>query len=162
MVDPIKGGAEINMNDPSLLATLQCTLQCMRHAQKCITGTQSFLISKLGGWSTPLRSINPPRQRHQGLKHLTQYRCYGNRSVVGNRGGRWTLWNRGDKGPPLDRVACLQQAGKLPRRKRHRNTTVRRGARTSAVLLRKKETYPMGQSPHKGPSLTRDSQPHST
>ena len=31
-------------------------------------------------------------------------------------------------------LACLQQAGKLPRRKRRRNTTLRRGARTSAVL----------------------------
>ena len=29
MVDPIKGCTEINRHDPSLLLTLQCTLQCM-------------------------------------------------------------------------------------------------------------------------------------
>ena len=32
--------------------------------------------------------------RHQALKHLGQYRCCENRSVIGNRGGWWTLWNR--------------------------------------------------------------------
>ena len=48
MVDPIKGCAEINLNDPSLLPTLKCTLQCMRPTLKCITGTQTFPISKLG------------------------------------------------------------------------------------------------------------------
>ena len=46
MVDPIKGRADINLHDPSLLPTLQCTLQCLGHAQKCITGTQTF---QLGG-----------------------------------------------------------------------------------------------------------------
>ena len=50
MVDPIKGCTEIDLHDPSLLPTLQCTLQCMGHAQKCITGTQTCPISKLGGW----------------------------------------------------------------------------------------------------------------
>ena len=50
MVDPIKGCTEVNLHDPSLLPTLQCTLQCKGHAQKCITGTHTFLISKLGGW----------------------------------------------------------------------------------------------------------------
>ena len=96
---PIKGCAEINLYDPSLLPTLQCTLQCMWHAQKCITGTQTFPISKLGGWkhSTALHKSSEA-SRHQALKHLRQYWYYGNRSVVGNRGGRWILWNRGDIG----------------------------------------------------------------
>ena len=44
------GCAEINLFDPSLLPTLLCTLHCVRHAQWCITGTQTFLISKLCGW----------------------------------------------------------------------------------------------------------------
>ena len=48
MVDPIKGCDEINLNNPSHLPILQCTLQCMRHTQMYITGTQTFLISKLG------------------------------------------------------------------------------------------------------------------
>ena len=92
MVDPIKGSAEVNLKDPSLLPTLQCTLQCMRHALKCITGTQTFPISKLGGWKhTTAFHRSSEVNRHQALKHLRQYRCYGNRSVVGNRGGRWTL-----------------------------------------------------------------------
>ena len=50
MVDPIKGCTEINLYDPSLMPTLQCTLQCMQHTQKCITGTLTFPMSKLGGW----------------------------------------------------------------------------------------------------------------
>ena len=50
MVDPLKGCAEINLYDPSLLPTLQCTLQCMRHTEKCITGMQTFPMSKLSGW----------------------------------------------------------------------------------------------------------------
>ena len=49
MVDPIKDCTENNLRDPSLLAILQWTLQCA-HAQKRITGTQTFPISKLGGW----------------------------------------------------------------------------------------------------------------
>ena len=49
MVDPIKGCDEINLCDPTLMPTIQCTLQCMQHTQKCITGTQTFLIRKLGG-----------------------------------------------------------------------------------------------------------------
>ena len=32
------------------LPTLQCTLQCMGHAQNCTTGTQTFPIRKLTGW----------------------------------------------------------------------------------------------------------------
>ena len=49
MVDPMKGCAEINLHDPSLLPTFECTLQYMEHAKKCITGTQTFPVSKLGG-----------------------------------------------------------------------------------------------------------------
>ena len=99
MVDPIKGCAEINLNDPILQPTLQCSLQCMSHAQKCITGTQTFPISKLGGWKhTTEFHKSSEANRHQALKHLRQYRCYENLSVIGNRGGRWTLWNWGDIG----------------------------------------------------------------
>ena len=50
MVDPIKSCTEVNLCDQSLLPILQCTLQCMGHTQKCITGTQTFPISNLGGW----------------------------------------------------------------------------------------------------------------
>ena len=47
IVDPIKGCTEINLYDPSLLPTLHCNSQCMRHTEKCFTGTQTFPISKL-------------------------------------------------------------------------------------------------------------------
>ena len=68
-------------------------------AQMYITGTQTFLISKLGGWSTILCSTNRPRRtEHQKLKHLRHYWCYGDRSVIGNRGWRGTFRNRGDIG----------------------------------------------------------------
>ena len=58
MVNSIKGCTKINLHHPSLFPTLQCTLQCMGDAQKCITGTKTYPMSKLGGWITPLRSIN--------------------------------------------------------------------------------------------------------
>ena len=97
MVDPIKDCAEINLHDPCLLPTIQCTLQCMGHAQKCITGTQTFPISKLGGWKyTTAFHKSSKWTQHQALKHLRQYWCYGNWSVIGNRGGRWTFRNWGD------------------------------------------------------------------
>ena len=62
MVDPIKGCAEINLHDPRVMPTLQCTLQYMGHSQKCIAGTQIFPISKLGFGSTPQRSRNRSRR----------------------------------------------------------------------------------------------------
>ena len=80
-----------------LLPILQCTLQCMRHTQKCITGSQTFPISNLcGSKHTTAFHKSSEANRHLALKHLRQYWCYGNRSVVGNRGRRWTFWNRGD------------------------------------------------------------------
>ena len=57
MVDPIKGCTEINLHDPSLLATLQCTLQCMGHAQKCITCGGSLVTTVPGhscNWGPPV------------------------------------------------------------------------------------------------------------
>ena len=97
MVDPIKGSTEVNLHDPSLLPTLQCTLECMGHAQKRITGTQTFMISKLGGWKlTTAFHKSSKANRHQALKYFRQYCCYGDWSVIGNRRGRWTFRNWGD------------------------------------------------------------------
>ena len=64
IVYSIKGCAEINQYDPSLLPPLQCTLQCIGHAQKCITGTLTFRITKLGGWkhTTAFHKIKCPRR----------------------------------------------------------------------------------------------------
>ena len=50
MVDPIESCAKINLLGPSLLPNLQCGLQCMGHAQKCITGTRPDLTDKQTGW----------------------------------------------------------------------------------------------------------------
>ena len=45
-----------------------------RHAQKYITGTQTFPISKLGGWKhTTAFHKSSKTNRHQALKHLRQY-----------------------------------------------------------------------------------------
>ena len=97
MVNPIKCCTEINLHDASLLPTVQCTLQCMGHAQKCITGTQTFPIIKRCGWKHTIAFHKLSKtNRHQVLKHLRQYWCYGNWSVIGNRGGRWTFQNWGD------------------------------------------------------------------
>ena len=136
MVDPINGFAEINLHDPCLLPSLQCTLQCIRQAQKCITSTLTFPISKLGGWKhTTAFHKSSGANRHQTLKRLRQHRCYGNWSVVGNRGGRWALWNRGDSG-------LSPASWETTQTNKPRNTTLRRGARTSAVLWRKRWTIP--------------------
>ena len=99
MVDPFKGCTEVNLHDPNLMPTLQYTLQCEGDAQKCITGMQTFPISKLGGLKhTTAFHKSSKTNRYQALKHLGQYRCYGNWSVIGNRRGRWTFRNWGDIG----------------------------------------------------------------
>ena len=99
MVDPIKSSTEVDLHNPGLLPTLQCTLQCMWCIQKCITGAQTFPINKLGGWKhTTVFHKSSETKCHQMLKHLWQYWCYGNWSVIGNRGGRWTFWNWSDIG----------------------------------------------------------------
>ena len=68
IVDRINGYTEANLHDQSLLPTLQCTLQCMGHAQECITGDQTFPISKLGGWKhTTAFHKSPKMNRHQAL-----------------------------------------------------------------------------------------------
>ena len=56
------------------MPTLQCTLQCMGHAQKCITGNKTFLISKLGSWKHTLAfQKSSETNRYQTLKNLRQY-----------------------------------------------------------------------------------------
>ena len=42
MVDPIKCSAEINLYDPSLLPTLQCTFQCLGQAQYALQVPRPF------------------------------------------------------------------------------------------------------------------------
>ena len=96
MVNHFNGCTEINLHSPSLLPTLQCISQCMGHTQKCITGAQNFPISKLGGWKHTITFHKSSKMsRHQALKHLRQSLCYGNRLVIGNRGGGWTFRNWG-------------------------------------------------------------------
>ena len=71
----------------------------MGHTQKCITGTQPFPISKLGGWKdTTAFHKSSKANQHHALKHLRQYWCYGNWPVIGNRRGRWTFRNWCDIG----------------------------------------------------------------
>ena len=73
--------------------------------------------------------------KHQVLKHLRQYWCYGNCSVIGNRRGWWTFWNWGDIGLSPARQETTQ-TNKPPK---HYTKT---GAITSAVLLRKRGNIP--------------------
>ena len=66
------------------------------HPHKVHRKCQAFPISKLGGWKhTTAFHESSKTDRHQALKHLRQHWCYGNRSVIGNRGRGWTLrdWN---------------------------------------------------------------------
>ena len=71
----------------------------MGHAQNCITGTHTLPVSKLGGWkhTTAFHKLSKTN-RHQALKHLRQYWwCYGYWLLIGNREGRWTFRNWGDR-----------------------------------------------------------------
>ena len=77
------------------------------------------------------------------LKKLRQYWCYGNRSVIGNRGGRWTFRNWGDTGLS---PASLETTQTNMQMKHH--TTM--GAIASAVLLRKRGDIPNGSVPPNG------------
>ena len=140
MVDHIKGSTEINQHDPSLKPTLQCTLQRLgtqtfpSQAHWYITGTQTFPISKLGGWkhTTAFHKLSK-MNRHQALKHLRQYLCYGNWSVIGNRRGWWTFQNWGDIG--LSKASReTTQTNKLPK---HYTKTM--GHNISSSLKKKKK-----------------------
>ena len=133
MVDPIKGCTDVNPHDPSLLKTLQYTLQCMGHSQNSIRGTQTFPISKLDRWNHTTASHKSSKtNRNQALKHLGQHSCYGNRSVIGHRGERSTLRNWGDIGlTPASRETT--QTNTPP--KHHTKT----GSKTS--VLEKDEKY---------------------
>ena len=135
MVDPIKGCAEINLNDPSLLSTLQCTLPCMRHAQKCITSTQTFPISKLGGRTHTIAfNRTSKRNRQKALKNLWQYWCYRNRLVVCNRGGLWSIWNRGD----IDLSSASRESTQTNNLQKHYTKT---GGQNISSSLKKKRKH---------------------
>ena len=139
MVDPVNGSTEINQRDPSLLPTLQCTLQCVGHPQKCIIGTQTFPISKLGGWKhTTAFHKSLKMYIQQALKHLRQYLCYGIQSVIGNRGGRWTFRNWGVIGQSKSGNYLNVQAAE---------TLNKEGTITSAVLLTKRGNIQNGSVP---------------
>ena len=62
-------------------------------------GIQTFPINRLGAWkhSTAFHKSYKTKG-HEAIKHLRQYWCYGNWSVIGNRGVRWTFRNWGDIG----------------------------------------------------------------
>ena len=107
------------------------------HWKMCITGTQTCPISKLGGLKiTTAFHKSSKTNWHQTHKHLRQYWYYGNRSVIGNRGRRWTFRNLGDINlSPESRETT--QMNKPPKH------YTRRGVITS-VLLRKRANIPNG------------------
>ena len=64
----------------------------MEYTQKCITGTQTFPISKLSGWKHTNEFNKSSKITQQKiLKRLRQHLCHGNQLVIGNRGGWWTV-----------------------------------------------------------------------
>ena len=155
MVHPIKGCTEISLHDPSLLPTLQSTLQCMGHAQKCIIVPRPFQSANWVVASTPLRSINLSRQadtRGSNTFDNTDVLEICRLLATENECGHLRI------GVTL---ACLQQAGKLHRGTSRQNTTPRRGP-YQQFSFEKEETYQIGRCHHKGPSLTRDAPLHST
>ena len=115
------------------------TLFSVSYTHKCIAGIQTFPISKLGGWKHTTASHKSSEvNRHLVLKHFRQYWCFGNWLVqlaTEEDGGLFEIGMT---------LACLQQAGKLPRWTSRLNTKIRQGARTSAVLFRKRGNIPNG------------------
>ena len=73
------------------------TVTLYSRAAHTMWAAQSFPISKLGGWKhkTAINKSSEANQ-HQALKHLRQYWCYKNWSVIGNQRGRWTFRNWSD------------------------------------------------------------------
>ena len=95
-----KAAAEINLHDPSFLpAHSLMHFAVYGHSQKCITGSQTFPISKLCGLKhTTSFHKSSETNRHQKHKQLRQYWRYRNGSEIGSRGGRWNFRNMGDIG----------------------------------------------------------------
>ena len=149
MVDPVKSDTEVDLNNSNLLPLLQSTL-CRRlascpfsKAHNGITSVKTFPINKLGGFKCTSTFHKPPKMnQHQTLKLLDQNKCYAH--------GNWSLivpWRRRSTFRNLGNISWSPASRKATQTKyRWRNTTPRRGARTSAVLFKKKEeTYRMGQ-----------------
>ena len=57
-----KAALKLSWTILNLMPTLLRTLQCMGHAEKRITGTQTFPISKVGSWKHTTASINRARR----------------------------------------------------------------------------------------------------
>ena len=130
MVDPIKGCTEINLHNFRFLPALQCTLQCMGHAQKCITESKTFPLSNMGGWKrTTSFHKSSKTYRHQALKPLRQYLCHGNWSEIGNRGGRRTFRN-------WSAIGLSVASRNLSRRNNYPDETTRETTDRNRTLLR--------------------------
>ena len=114
MVDPIKGWAEINLHNPSLLPTPNA-LCSVWDTHKCpYTGTQTFRISKLGCWKHTIAFQKSPETTDTRRSNsLDNTGGYGNRSVIDNRGRRWTFLNLGHTGLSLA-SRKTSQTNKLP------------------------------------------------
>ena len=156
MVDSIKGRAEINLHDPSLLPILQCTLQCIPHAQKCISDAQTFPISKQAGWlhATAFHK-SFETNRHQMLKHLRHYWSYGNRD-------RCMLSYSLQQMRSMDLMELewhwpVSTKPGTTQTKKPLKQYIKTGSQNISSSRKKNETNPTGQCHYKGPSLTRDS-----
>ena len=75
--DTIKSSAEVDLHNPGLLPAFQCTKVHHRYPN---------LSDKQTGWleCTTVFHKSSETNRHQTLKHLGQYWCYGNWSAIGN------------------------------------------------------------------------------
>ena len=115
----------------------------LHYIQRCIHGTHPIRITgtlpdlsskKIRLWNHTTKLYNSSEMnRHQMLEHW----CYGNQSVIGSRGGRWTFQNWGEIG--LSPATMETPETKKP--PKHRNTTLKHqaetGDRTSTVLFKK-------------------------
>ena len=122
LVDPVNGSNDLNLHYPCLQTTLQFSLQCKRHAQKCSTGTQTFLISDLVVGSTKLCSMNRPRRTY--TRHFS---TLDNTDVFSNSGRRRTFRNWSD-------IDLSPASRETTQTNKPQNSTLRLWAIPSAVL----------------------------
>ena len=131
MVDPINGCTEVNLHDPSLLPTLQCTLQCLEHSQKCITGTPTFSVHKLGGRKhTTAFHKSSKTNRHQACSNTLDNTDL--MELVGN----WRQKRTVDLSEFGQHWPVSSKPGNYPGTKKPPKHYTKMVAITSAVLLR--------------------------
>ena len=113
--------------------SLTQTVSGVCYTQKGNRSANTFPVSELGGWKTPLYSINRPIQKNT-RSHSNTLVTVGVKEI-----GLYLATEE-----EVDPVELSSKTGMLPKRRCSRNTTARQDARTSAVFKKKNKTHTQG------------------